>query len=193
MIRTLLLGLVVVLVILIVVAIWLPDRISASHGQLISASDEQIYAVLSDLETLPEWSPWDGGAGPEDYTFSTPAQGAGAWAAWTNADPQSGSGDIRLLEADPDTALSLEVSFDEGASGEWLISLQPQDGGTQVTFEYASSLTEGAGPVYGLLLRYGRGLVERSLEEAMARGLAEIESGIAPDGVWRPQTSPTGN
>ena len=183
MIRTLLGTLVAVLVILIVVGIWLPDRVTASYAGTVDIRSDRLYSVVNDLEALPAWSPWDGGADADNYTFSSPATGEGAWAAWSSEDPQSGSGDIRIVETRADGSLQLAVSFDEAGSGEWWIVLEPEATGTRVTFRYASSLSEAAGPVYGLLLRYGRGLVQRSIEEALARGLRDLEKGF-DDGSW---------
>lgn len=104
----------------------MPD-LEYSESILIRRAPEDVYAMVSDVTRMGEWSPictgcwWDDGAGPS----------AGAWFTGRNEIPGR-TWDTRsvVLTADRGREFTFAVG---GSLVRWAYTLAPEDGGTRLT------------------------------------------------------------
>jgi Polyketide cyclase / dehydrase and lipid transport len=102
-------------------------NLSYSESIVIARSPEALYALVSDVTRMGEWSPvckacwWDDGAGPQ----------VGAWFTGRNEQPErTWETRSEVVVADPGREFAFVVG---GAWVRWGYTFTPVDGGTRLT------------------------------------------------------------
>ncbi len=135
-------------IVLLLVSFFLPSKYRVQREEVIRAPAEAIYPWLAQLRNWPEWTVWNTNYDATlAYTYSGPAEGAGAEMSWT---AKSGKGSLKLTAADMKTGVKYELNFEEGKFVcRGAVSMSAAEGGTRVTFSNEGQL--GKHPVRRLL------------------------------------------
>lgn len=138
------LGLLLLPILLILVSLFLPSTYRVERSLVIQAPPGAIYPWVAQLKRWPEWTVWNTAMDPTlTYTYSGPAEGAGAEMSWT---AKSGPGALKLTSADPKTGVQYDLNFDNGKFvSKGGVALAAAEGGTRATFYNEGAL--GFNPV----------------------------------------------
>ena len=133
LLKKILLIILVLPILLIVISFFLPTQYRVERVTVINAPAEAIYPWLEQLKKWPDWTVWNTTYDPTlAYTYSGPAEGAGAQMSWT---AKSGNGALKLTVAEPSTGVRYELNFDNGkflSTGG--VTMSPSGAATRVTF-----------------------------------------------------------
>jgi uncharacterized protein YndB with AHSA1/START domain len=147
------LGLVVVLVLVAVVSVMLMDgHVEVERTKQVSASPDEVYAVVSDLHTWPEWTAWSKEADPECTWDFEGEKGDGASMAWDG--PVHGEGKLTLKNCIAGELVEYDLAFmegDEEMSTVGRIELSLAGDNTTVRWVMVAEL-EGVGKLLGPLM-----------------------------------------
>lgn len=133
--------LVVVLAIAIVGTIilaTLDGKYNVSRSVFIDATPEIIYAEVSDFKTWPNWSVWFEKDTAMSVSFGDITQGEGATYSWVSE--TEGSGNMRIIEAVPNTSVKTQINFDGMGSSNGSWTFTPKDDGTEVTWGFSGEM-----------------------------------------------------
>jgi hypothetical protein len=171
--RNLVLAVAVVLVLLLVVAFFLPARFSVEGSTVIAAPAGPLYASFATPRTWARWSAWTTAADSTlVYTYAGPDSGAGAIMRFTAR--KMGNGELEIVEAVPASLVRYELRLagtDMKVAGR--VTFAPAAGGTQVTWNDSGDLGRN------VLLRYLRPVLEKNLAAAYQRSFAGLRREVA--------------
>jgi hypothetical protein len=160
-------------ILLIVGAFFLPGRFHVERSLTIKASPADIFPYLNELRRWPEWTSWTTNREPSlVYQQSGPAAGVGATQSWT---ARSGNGSIRLTSSDPADGVGYELNFNEGRFvSQGRLRLLPVPEGTRVVWTTDGDL--GRNPVG----RYLGLLMDRMMGADFEIGLQNLKTKLEP-------------
>ena len=126
------LGLASFLLLIFVVAVFLPSRWRVERSVVISAPSDAIYPFLADLKRWPEWTAWTTNRDPTlRRTFEGATNGVGAIQRWTSK--KMGNGVVTIKVADPRKGVWFDLEMRGGRfSALGMILFQQADEGTKV-------------------------------------------------------------
>ena len=90
--KTLLMGLILLVVVFVVLALFLPDTAHVERSIFVKAPPEAVFDLVDDFESFNRWSPWAQKDPDTQYSFTGPEQGVGAMMRWHSEDPSVGAG-----------------------------------------------------------------------------------------------------
>lgn len=166
---TLLKSMAALLVLLVLVALALPDRQRIERSRVLDATPEQIWPLLAEPRQWARWSPWHARDPQMRLGYSGPVSGRGAQWSWVS--DTLGRGRVHFDDAQAPDRLGYAVTFENPAlSGRGEFRLVVVSGGTRVTWSLESAA------VSSVLLRWpalvANARLGRDVEAALAR-LAE--------------------
>lgn len=167
-----LLGLVLILV---VGGLLLPAQVHVERSQQIAAAPERVFSLIDNFHEFNRWSPWAARDPHTQYRFEGPDRGVGAKMSWQSDSPEVGSGSQEIIVSEPPRLLRTRLDFAQQGLAEAAFKLQPENGGTQVTWGLDSDAGGNLiGRWFGLLLDT---LVGADYEQGLAnlKRLAEQE------------------
>ena len=131
-----------VLVLLFVVTVLVlasgkPDTFRVQRQARIQAPPEKIFPLINDYKNWGAWSPWEKKDPAMKRSFSGPAAGNGAAYAWDSK--EVGVGDMLITESQPSSLVKIDLNFSKPfeAHNKVVFSIQPQAGGSLVSWEMA--------------------------------------------------------
>lgn len=146
-------GLIAVLVIAGVIAVMmLPSEYEAERSAVIPAPPAEVYAVVADLHTWPEWSAWSQEKDPDCVWSYNDKTGVGARTDWEG--PELGKGYMVVTEAIDDTKFACDLGFfieEEELKSKIYFEFTPKGDDTDVRWVMFGEL-EGIGKVFGLMI-----------------------------------------
>jgi hypothetical protein len=149
-----------ILVLLLVIAFFLPSKFVVERSTLIAAPVDSIYARVAAPRTWATWSAW---TVKEDstllYTCAGPESGVGAIMKFTAQ--RMGNGELAIVEAVPGRAVGYQLRLtgtDMKVNGR--ITLEPAGSGTRITWRDSGDLGRN------VLLRYLAPMLEKNLAAA---------------------------
>lgn len=112
-----------------------PDIFRVERSIVINAPAAKIFPLVNDLREGEKWSPWNKLDPNMKKTFTDPSAGVGASTSW-DGNKQVGAGSMTITESVPDTKVVSRLDFLKPFKGTNTaeFALQPQDGGTKVTW-----------------------------------------------------------
>lgn len=147
------LGLIVVLVLVAVGAVMTMDgHVEVERSKQISASPDEVYALVSDLHTWPDWTAWDKEGDPDCTWEFTGERGDGASMDWDG--PKHGQGKLTLKNCVAGERIEYDLAFLEGEEEMATVGrmeLTPSGDGTTVRWVMVADL-EGVGKLFGLVM-----------------------------------------
>lgn len=106
------------------------------RSEIIDASPEKVYTVISDFKTWGEWSAWHKMDPEMEITYGEASAGKGATYSWTG--DIAGAGTQIITDAVPGESMKTHIAF-EGmgeADGSWKLE-QVEPGITKVTWAFS--------------------------------------------------------
>ena len=166
--RNIVLAVAIILILLLVVAFFLPATFSVQRSAVIAAPAEQIYAKFATPRSWAVWSAWTTEADPTlVYTYAGPDSGVGAIMKFTAK--KMGNGELEIVEAVPAQAVSYALRMtgtDMKVNGH--VTLEPAEGGTKVTWRDTGDLGRN------VLLRYLGPMLDKNLSQAYEKSFAGL-------------------
>jgi hypothetical protein len=159
-------GLAVLVLLLVLVAFFLPRQYRVTRTVVIKAKPEAVQAQVADLRAWKTWGAWQERDPGMKITYSEKTTGVGAWSSWESK--QEGNGKMTIKSQTP-TKVVYDLEFpDMGMRSEGFVELAPDTAGTKVTWVDAGDL--GMNPMsrwFGLFL-------DKMIGPDFERGLTNI-------------------
>ena len=159
----------------------MPSTYRVSRAARIEAPPSAVYPHLVDLRRWVPWSPWEGEDPYTVRTWSGRESGVGAAYAWSG-NREAGEGSMRIVAAEPDRRLDLELSFVRPfpATNTVRLDLDPESQGMACVL----TMTMG-GTLHPLLRALSRvmpldRMVAKDLEQALGRLRDVVEESWVP-------------
>ena len=121
----------------LVLAAGKPDTFRVQRQATIQAPPEKIFPLINDYKNWAAWSPWEKKDAAMKRSFSGPAAGKGSAYAWESK--EVGTGDMLITESVPSSMVKIDLNFSKPfeAHNQVVFSIQPQAGGSVVSWEMA--------------------------------------------------------
>lgn len=170
--KKILLTVLLVPILLILVALFLPSRYQVTRSLDIKAAPDAIFTNLNTLTTWPEWTAWTVAKYPDmKITFAGPPAGVGASYTWDGS--STGYGTLRLTRSEQGKGVGFDLDFDHGKYlSKGSITLTPSGDATTVTWVNEGDL--GWNPVS----RYFGLLMDRMMGPDFAEGLMKLQKRV---------------
>lgn len=126
-----LIGLIGLVVMLAVVAIFLPSSFTVERAIQIGAPPSAIHHLVGDLKRWPEWGPWTEDDPTIVITLGTSTRGVGASQSWAGA---SGAGELVFTASSPERGVEYDLTFDESFPSQAALRYTPSANGTDVVW-----------------------------------------------------------
>lgn len=132
--KSILLGLVIVVAILAIIALLLPRRVHVERSTVIEAPPSTVFTLLNGFQSFRKWSPWHDRDPDMTYEILGPETGVGAELRWSSDNPAVGEGSQRIIESQPFSRVRTTVDF--GAPGNVLgtFDIREVQNGSTVTW-----------------------------------------------------------
>ena len=108
---------VTVAIIIVAGSFLLPAEAVVTRSTEIAAPPDKVFAIVSDLNRLKEYSPWHELDPDTKYTFEGPATGVGQKMVWASDNANVGSGSQTITKLEPPK--HVESELDLGPSRRW--------------------------------------------------------------------------
>jgi uncharacterized membrane protein len=167
-------GLSVAIITVSLIGFLLPNSYRVERAISIKAPTETVYATISNLNTWPDWSPWQKG---DDTTLSFNFTGeigtVGSNLSWQG--DKVGAADITLTKTNPLHGVAYTLSTDGMPLAEGKIRfLDKGTERTRVAFEYSATL--GWNPVLRFAGLFAEGKIGPEFETALLRLKTQLET-----------------
>jgi hypothetical protein len=172
--------LVVIVAIAVAVVLFLalrhPPTFSLRRSIVVQAGPERIYPLIEDFHRWPAWSPWEHRDPQMRREYSGAERGPGAVYAW-EGNKAVGQGRMAITAVQAPRQVDIELHFLKPfeAHNRTVFSLQPQGGGTEVTWEMSgpANFMTKLMQVFGAMDR----MVGKDFDAGLARLKAAAEQG----------------
>ena len=174
-------GLALVLLLLVVVAFFLPASSHVERSVLIDAKPMDAFTLVNYLPNWQKWSPWYELEPEARLTYSEPASGNGAWYSWVG--DKTGSGKLTLAKVESPRRIETDLYFEGQGDAEADFVFEPV-GEDQVRVTWMFDTEHGNNPAaryFGLMMDgflgpdYERGLANLKREAEAARTSADAQ------------------
>jgi hypothetical protein len=154
----------------------MPEKNRVSVSTEIAAPCEKVYAMVSDLPRMGEWSTenkggrWKGGATAAVPGVKFKGRNSVGWRKWST--------DVRVLDATTPSKFAFRVSAGPIVLCDWIYDIEPTASGCRVTETWVDLRMPGMGTVGRIV----SGVKDRSvtnkiaMEETLARVKAAAEA-----------------
>ncbi len=160
-------GIAVLLLLLVVVAFFLPRQYHIERSLTFKAKPEVVYAQLTDLKSWKNWGAWQERDPGMKMAYSEPATGVGAWSSWESK--KEGNGKMTITtQSLQKVVYNLEFP-DMGMTSIGVMTLEPTNGGVRVVWSDEGDL--GMNPMgrwFGLFL-------DKMIGPDFERGLSNLQ------------------
>lgn len=159
-------GLAVLILLLVLVAYFLPRQFKIERSRMIKATPEVVLAQIAELKAWKNWGAWQERDPNMKLSYSTPSTGVGAWSSWVSE--KEGSGKMTITSQSVEKVVYNLEFPDFNMTSVGVMELKPEAGGTRVIWSDAGDL--GMNPVnrwFGLCM-------DRLVGPDFERGLANI-------------------
>jgi effector-binding domain-containing protein len=156
------------LLLLLIVGALLPSSAQVSRETHIDAPVATVFALVSDVGRMREWSPWAGSIPPAEVTLVGPRRGPGAAIRWRSA--ERGSGRQTVVSSTPLRSVVTELELDGRQPSASAFTLEETNGRTRVVWTFENDLG------MNLLARYLRAVSTGSIARDYEQGLANLKS-----------------
>jgi hypothetical protein len=148
----------------------LPNAFRVERSISIKAPPEKIFPLINELKAMNEWNPFAKQDPSMKITYSGPASGKGAAHAWTS--DKAGEGRLEITDTAPPSRVNMRLDMIKPMEGHNAIvfALQPQSGGTNVSWAMSGEynfITK----VVGLLFN-----MDRMIGGEFDKGLADLKA-----------------
>lgn len=190
MLKTLIIVLSTVLILFVAVGFLLPNDYRVESSVVVAAPQEKIYAVVSDLETWPEWTAWSREFDPKcKWTFEGARTGTGAVMRWEGDPERLKTGELRLTDARPERGVDYELIFsDKNFQTTGSIVFANEPGGVRVIWSNEGLL--GRKPFGGWVKLMVGSILDRTMSADFKTGLDRLKQRVEGLTLPTPATEP---
>lgn len=160
----------VFLALLVLAGFLFPREVTLERSVTIAEPPEAVFPYLNNLRNFNRWSPWYQLDPETVYEYSGPREGVGSAMRWSSENPNVGSGSQKIIASKPHSLVRTEMDFGKQGTAEAEFRLRPQNGGTQVTWQFRTSM--GSGPI----ARWMGLLVKRMVGDSYQQGLEKLKN-----------------
>ena len=143
---------------------------AVERSATLSASPQEVYALLVDFHRWPEWSPWEELDPNLERHYSGTQHGVGAIYSWSG-NKKAGQGRMEITEAVPGRKLRIQLDFVKPFKSHniTIFTLFPDENGTRVQWQMA-------GPRPFLMRMFGFMFnMDKIVGKDFEKGLANLE------------------
>lgn len=194
MVRTIIIGLIVIVAAAVGGAFLLPQNVHVERSTVIAASPDQVFAVVNDLTRAKEWGPWYKREPNMKLTVDGPPAGVGAKISWESE--TEGKGSQEIVESTPFSTVKTKLEFEGAGTAYAVFVLTTVEGGTNVLWSMDTDV--GMNPVMRYMGMMFDTWVGKDYEEGLAnlkqlvesQASAAVASAIAQPGGAAPPEIP---
>jgi hypothetical protein len=163
-------GVLVVLVLLAVVAaFFLPGNYRVERSIVIDARPEVVFVQIGDLKTWKSWTAWHERDPAMTLSYSAPSTGVGAWSAWESR--TEGNGRMTITAIEPAKRVDYKLEFpDMNMISSGTMELHPEAKGVRVVWVSAGEL--GFNPMH----RWFGLFMDKFIGTDFEKGLAKLKA-----------------
>ena len=143
-IKKLFFALIAVVVILVVIGFLLPRQRHVERSVFIEAPPSVVFSQVNGYRHFNDWSPWVALMPDAEYTFEGPDFGVGSKMSWSAAEPQPETGSQTIVASTPYERVDVEIDFGRRRDAQVAYLLQPQEGGTNLTWSLPAASSSAA-------------------------------------------------
>ena len=161
-------GLAVLVLLLVVVAFFLPRDYRVARSLVIAAPADAVLAPVAELTGWKKWSAWHERDPQMKLSFSPQTTGVGAWSAWESKN--EGNGKMTITEQTPSEVVYHLEFPDQGLAMTGWLEVFPESAG-RVRVDWVTTGDLGMNPMnrwFGLFL-------DKFIGTDFARGLANLK------------------
>jgi len=137
--KRILLGLLGLVVLIFALGFVLPDKAHVERSVVINAPQEEIFALVADLNNADKWQAWS--EYDPEMTSSVSGAGVGQKQSWTSKKMGSGSQTIAALS--PPSRVDYALEFGKMGVATATMTLEPAPEGTKVVWSFDSNMRKG--------------------------------------------------
>jgi hypothetical protein len=160
-------------VLIFLLSLAFPSTARMERSGSINAPLDKVYAQVSDLQTWPQWNPWNPGYNSRSnilLQYSEPSNGTGAWYTWSNTAGSTASGRVEVVTADPAKGIQFNMTDPSMKPVKGYIELKPTTDGKGTAILWRLEANVGLAPWWKL-----RGfLMDRLYGPSMEEGLNRL-------------------
>lgn len=168
--RRVLLGVLGLVLVLLVVAYFLPRHPHVERSIAIAAPPATVFELVNGFERFAEFSPWHELDPDAEYTLRGPRSGVGARMEWASEDPSVGSGSQEIIASEPVRQVKTALDFGGQGTAVATWTIEPAPEGSKVTWAFDADL--GMDP----LARYAGLTFERFIGNDYENGLQRLKA-----------------
>jgi effector-binding domain-containing protein len=135
----------------------------------IDAPPSVVFSQVNGLRHFNDWSPWVAVMPDAEYTFEGPDFGVGSTIRWSSTGPRPESGRQTIVASTPYERVDAEIGFDGRDTSQIAYLLEPENGGTHLTWSFDTDFG------INLLGRFRGLLLDRQLGPLFAQGLTNLK------------------
>ncbi|WP_444931843.1 SRPBCC family protein [Microbulbifer sp. SSSA002] len=166
------------LVLLVLAGYLFPREVTVHRSVLINKPPATVFPYVNNFRKFNEWSPWRHIDPSVVYEYSGPPAGVGAKMTWRGENSKAGSGNQTILTSQRNSTVTTKLEFGDGSQATAEFQLEPQGGGTLLTWNFYSDT--GGGP----RARWMGLAVKKMVGESYEQGLEKLKNLVetAPEG-----------
>lgn len=141
-----------VIVLLLVVAIFLPSEYNVSRSIQINQPDSVVFEKVVNFNYRKSWDPWISMEPDAKITISGPAGEPGSTWSWEGK--ETGKGRMTIMKVEENRLVQSKLEFLEPQTGESDVTweFEPVEGGTMVTWQFSGTADYPVGRYFGLVM-----------------------------------------
>lgn len=151
--KTIFFTIVVIILLFVLGAFFLPQHIHVERDTVISASPEQVYAYVNNPKSFNTWSPWARLDPATQYIYTGPESGSGSGMTWTSENQNVGSGSWKITDAVENESIKMALEFGGQGGATAVFNLAPEENATRITWGF--DMDAGFNPLnrwFGLMM-----------------------------------------
>lgn len=168
-IKNILIGLVVIVVVMLVVAFFLPREVHVERSGSINAPAKVVFNQVNNLRVWEKWAVWNQLDPRMDIQFENTGIGKNASYTWSSENPDAGQGKLTITESVPYDSIATELNFMEQGPAMGYFLFDEKDGVTKITWALDTDL--GWNPI----ARWMGLMFDRMLGPDFEEGIANLK------------------
>lgn len=172
-------GVLAATVLVVVVALFLPNSYSVTRSVVINAPAARIHTYTGDLTRWPEWTPWLKEDPTIEVTLGDTTTGVGASQTWVG---ESGGGELTFTRSDPAWGIAYDMAFDRGKYRS-RNTMEYQAAGESTEVSWTMTGDHGPNPLERYFGIFMPAMIGPMFDEGLARLKLVSEKAATPDEV----------
>lgn len=143
--KTIGIGLIGVILLLLVIAFFLPSKVHIERSIEIKGNPANAYNLINRITEWKQWSPWHKLDTNAKWIYSEQTEGTGAWYTWESEVRNVGSGKLTITNSKPYEIISTALQFEKMTPAHSDFIFTPTTDGYKLTWTMDSDM--GLNPI----------------------------------------------